>query len=134
MCRFLISIIFIFNALMLQCVNAILLYCVNAKWIISCFLTKKKNFCLSCNTFSKDALFIDDEIRKKTSFPLVKRDILDNSIKILEKDYSKDSQDLIALFNLALAYLNTGRHEDSIKLWKEFIKLSPKKYTKLSKS
>jgi len=90
-------------------------------------LTKKKNFCLSCNTFSKDALFIDDEIRKKTSFPLVKRDILDNSIKILEKDYSRDPRDLITLFNLALSYLNTGRHEDSVKLWKEFIKLSPKK-------
>jgi hypothetical protein len=33
-------------------------------------LSKKKNFCFECNSFSRDALFMDEESRKKSKFPM----------------------------------------------------------------
>ena len=88
-------------------------------------LSKKKNFCFKCNSFSIDALFMDEESRKISKFPYAKKEIINSKIPEFKKIINQSPQDTQNLFNLALAYLNVQNYEDSIKLWERVIDLSP---------
>ena len=88
-------------------------------------LSKKKNFCFECNSFSRDALFMDEESRKKSKFPYARREIVSSVIPDLKKSLSGKPSDTQSLFNLALAYLNIQNFEESVKLWEKVIELRP---------
>jgi len=88
-------------------------------------LSKKKNFCFECNSFSRDALFMDEESRKKSKFPYARKEIVSSVIPDLKKSLSAKPSDTQSLFNLALAYLNIQNFEESVKLWEKVIELRP---------
>ncbi|MEQ8187917.1 MAG: tetratricopeptide repeat protein [Candidatus Eremiobacterota bacterium] len=88
-------------------------------------LSKKKNFCFECNSFSRDALFMDEESRKKSKFPYARKEIVSSVIPDLKKILSEKPSDTQSLFNLALAYLNIQSFEESVKLWEKVIELRP---------
>ncbi len=88
-------------------------------------LSKKKNFCFECNSFSRDALFMDEESRKKSKFPYARKEIVSSVIPVLKKNLSEKPSDTQSLFNLALAYLNIQNFEESVKLWEKVIELRP---------
>ncbi|MEQ8226057.1 MAG: tetratricopeptide repeat protein, partial [Candidatus Eremiobacterota bacterium] len=88
-------------------------------------LSKKKNFCFECNSFSIDALFMDEESRKKSKFPYARKEIVSSVIPALKKSLSAKPSDTQSLFNLALAYLNIQNFEESVKLWEKVIELRP---------